>query len=258
MDVEASRGSRSTSKLIHAYVFGVVFAAAGLGFLVVLIRAVLTQSLAAGWRALLASPYGLSVLTDYVVGSIFGAMFIYLREGPYFLGLNHKVIALLSPFVGSFLPLFYISFMIFTLKDLQRVFVPKSAQEDMAPIYDPAANTSETKAVGLSFTGLLIFFVGVFLWAVTTQSLGDGLSDLKREVWIDVAFKDTLAGLLLTAVYVIVREGGVLSVVVPWVLALALFGNGPTCAYVMMLAHESLRRNISFKTLLLSRSKPNI
>lgn len=253
MDAGSVPHERSSTLIpFISYMLSFLFAAIATALVWSLVHAALKQPLSDGWTALKSSPYGLSALADYAVGSMFGVIFVYFREGPSFLFMNYKLIALLSPFVGSFLPLFYLSFMLFKLKDYRLVFFPKTAEPELPGSSDPPAKLPQSRFILLFFGFLLTFFTTVCIWAFSSQSWNDGVRDVMQEPWIAVTFQDNLSGLILTICFVACREGVWLKVV-PWTIAFGLLGNAPTCIYVIFIACESLRRDIAFSTLLLSQ-----
>lgn len=246
-----------SSSSMRAYFVSAVFFVASVLIFMGLLDAIRTQPFSEGMATVSASPWGLTAVVDYAVGAAFGVMFVWLRETPPMLFVNHKVIAVIFPFLGNFLLLLYMSYVTFIYKSVDVTFVPKSVSPRGEPVYDPPANRRQTKLIGFLFTALLVLFFGVCVWAFKVQSISDGLQDFRTNRWVAFAFQDNLAGILLTFAYVVVREDGVPSVVIPWFLGFALLGNFTTCFYVIKLAYDSLQRDVSFKFLFLSRSKAN-
>lgn len=244
----------SYSTRLRAYFFSAIFFIASIWLFTKLFDAFSAQSLSGGGAALRASPWGLSALADYIVGAVFAAMFIWLRETPPLLYVHHKIVAIAFPFLGNPVLLLYISYVIYTYKSVELTFVPRSVSPDGELVFHPPANRRQTKLVGFIFAVLLVLFLGVCIWAFKVQPLSDGVKDFSNK-WVAFTFQDNLGGLLFTFVYVLIREDGVPSVVIPWFLGLALLGNAATCFYVIKLAHESIRRDSSFTFLLLSKSK---
>lgn len=244
-----------SSSSMRAYFVSAVFFVASVLLFIGLLDAIKAQPFSQGVAIISASPWGLAAVFDYAVGAAFGVMFIWLRETPPMLFISHKVIAVIFPFLGNFLLLLYMSYVIFIYKSVDVTFVPKSLSPRSEPLYDPPANMRQSKLIGFVFATLLVLLFGICFWAFRVQSVSDGLIDFRTNRWVALSFHDNLAGILLTFAYVVVREEGVPSVVIPWFLGFALLGNFATCFYVIKLSYESLRRDVSFKFLFLSRSK---
>lgn len=244
--------SHPNKTTMRAYLTSSIFFIAAAALVLGLIDLLSTSSSDA-LSTLLGSPWGISALADYAVGAVFGVMFLWIRQPPPMLFINHKVIAVVFPFAGNFLLLLYMSYVIYTYKSVELAFIPKSVASEGEPVYEPPANRRQTKIIGFLFMALLVFFVAVTLWAFNVESISDGLRDFRHKS-VSFTFLDNLGGLLFTFVYVLVREEAA-SAVIPWFLAFAFLGNAATMAYVIKLAYQSIRQDTSFTFLLLSRSK---
>lgn len=219
-----------------------------------LMDALRTQPLSDGFAAVGVSPWGLTALVDYIVGAVFAATFIWLRETPPFLCLNHKVIAVIFPFLGNAALFLYMSYVVYIHKNLVKTFVPRSVEQNTGDVFHTPARRRQTGAIGILFFILLIAFVAICVRALAVQSLADGIKDFSNK-WVGLTFKDNLGGIVFTLAYVTVREGGELSSVIPWFLAFTFLGNAATCAYVLNIVIESWRQDIHFPFLLLSKRK---
>eukprot|EP00177_Eucheuma_denticulatum_P003909 GFKZ01007066.1.p1 GENE.GFKZ01007066.1~~GFKZ01007066.1.p1 ORF type:complete len:284 (-),score=15.27 GFKZ01007066.1:922-1746(-) len=206
-----------------------------------------------GWyNALSNSPWGASALVDYVVGSVFAAMFVWLRDGPGFVFVPARVIAIVAPFVGSVMFLVYMAWLMFRVKSVDGAIVPLGERVGMRPVFDPPAKKGVSVGIGLLFGVLLVGLVGVVLRAVAEQPLSEGLRDVREVSYHYVTLWDVGIGLLVPALVIFVRERGKWGIIALWWVGLAVTGNLATCLYVLSLARKSIRKNLSFRVLLLS------
>lgn len=252
--METAVGERPHATRLRAYFCSAIFFIGFIYLIADLVDAWRTQPISEAFAALRASPWGLTALVDYIIGAVFAILFIWLRETPSLLFINYKVIAVIFPFLGNFVLFLYMSYVIFVQKNLTYTFVPKSLRGSSQDVFYLPANRKQTGIIVFLFSVLLLGFVSVCAWAFSVQSLADGIKDFDNK-WIGLTFKDNLGGIVFTFTYVLVREGGTLSSVVPWFLAFAFLGNAATCAYVLSIAYDSWRKDAHFAFLLLSKRK---
>lgn len=196
------------------------------------------------------SPWAMSALADYLVGACFSVMFLYLRDGPSFFGIPSKVIAIMLPFLGNYLLMWYAAYIILFYRNLTIAFLPRAEQE---PI--PSGSPRKTMFISILFKALLAFFLIVCVWAFFSESVADGINTFKTARFAALTLIDNAIGLVFTASFFVIREGGLSTNVILWLLGFVLLGNAPTCVYVITLIQEAERRNVPFEHVLLSPSR---
>lgn len=233
-----------------ARVLAMLFYAVGLLQLVSVGFALTHVPLQVGWDKMLASPWSVTALVDYLVGVAFGMVVLWLLDGPPLLYLPGRVWAFAYPLLGNVALLTYAAFLLTWCKSATAALLPATYR---LPTAEPC-HRRRTSALGVLFFTLLVGFIGVCVWAMSAQTLDEGWRHLTADVWSAVTFIDNLAGLVFTLAFVVLREGGgVHRRMVVWTVALLLFGNGATCLYVLLVVQKSLIRNVSFESTLLSK-----
>lgn len=186
------------------------------------------------------------------MGSVFAAMFLWLRDGPGLVFVPARVIAIVAPFVGSVLVLVYMAWLMFRVKSVDGAIVPLGGRVGMRPVFDPPARKGTSMGIGVLFGLLLVGFLGVIVRAMAKQTFSEGLRDVREVSYHYVTLWDNLIGLLVPALVIAVREWRRWGVIALWWAGLTFTGNAATCLYVLGLARKSVKKNLSFKYLLLS------
>ncbi|CAN8065751.1 unnamed protein product [Agarophyton chilense] len=246
----------TNARATQAYVLATFLGTVGIALFVSLLDTLRVSSLAEGASGIAKSPWALSALADYIVGACFAALYVYLRDGSSVFCLSNRVFAVLFPFVGNFALLWYVAFLIFEAKDVTLGLLPFTTDGDPGLLdMRSERNGKQRKIIGSVFFGLLLGFAAVCYWASRLESLQEGYAILKTVKWAAFLFIDNLTGLLFTVVFVIVREGELNCITTLWIISFALFGNAPTCLYVIHMAQQARTRDVPFPIVLLSRKK---
>lgn len=210
-----------------------------------LVRTFAAEPISDGFANLLQDPWGVSALLDYTIGAVFALTYLWHRNGPSLLYIPCRVFAVVTPFMGNFVLLTYVAFLIFSGHGL---FRPYSTMPPMSPTFK-----KPVLLISL-FTMLLVIFIAVCTWALVTR----GITGMQLvEPWIIMSFMDNVVGLIFTTMYVVQREGG-LSQWRNWILwfvCLALFGNGATCVYVLLILKDSVLMTLDFPIVLLAKKQ---
>lgn len=249
----ANEGAFSSSRLL-AYLF---FAGSAVQ-LFWLVSTWVAVPISEGGRAIFSSPWSVTALVDYTIGAVFASLYIWLRNGPKFLGISPPIWALLTPFLGGFALFAYVSHLFFVHGSIASALFPVSASGQRRGAGGGGvggdgveSGRSGPRIIGVVFVGFLGVFVAICGWAIAVQPFGEGVTRIMTDSWAYLTLMDNLAGLLFIAVLVVAREARLL-LRVAWVVALAALGNGATCVYVILLSRQAWKRDVDFASLLLS------
>ena len=237
-------------RAMQVYLLAGAYLVFGTTFLINLVQALFAESIFSGGARLFSSPWSITALSDYFVGACFAVFYLYHRDGPAFFGIPCKVLAFLVPFLGNFLLMWYMAFLLILNGNLTATFLPRTDQQSVGP-----ANHRKSRFIAFYFGALLAKFIAVCAWAAFAETLADGYENIVKERYATLTFLDNLVGLAFTASFVVIREGGPSCAVMLWLLAFVFLGNAPTCVYAFLIAMESLRRNVPIEQVLLSRVK---
>lgn len=234
-------------KAVKAFILSLFLSAVGLALFLQLINTFRTYPVSE--TKMFSSPWATSALADYIVGACFGAMFIYMRAGPSFLFIPPQALALMYPFMGNFVLLWYAAFLLMLAKHPEKAFLPREEGSAMTAVNDKG----RTRFIAGLFSALLLFFVGVCVFAFVTEDLQQGYRTIRNDPWSLFTFADNLAGILFTATFVVIREGGLSGSSSLWILAFALLGNAPTCIYILLVTNEAIKSDMPFRDTLLTQ-----
>lgn len=245
----------SPSSKARAYTLSALFLTVSLSF-VFTFSSEFRAATFAGWlTALRTSAWGLFGFTDYVLGAVFAAMYIWLRNGPPLFCIPSRVIAVLCPFLGSPLVLIYLAVLIVSTKSLPRAFLPRGRDQRNDAVFDEPANKRGSVTVLVVFAGLLVLYIGVIWRALVTESFAEANREFQQISYHYMTVWDGAIGLLLPCTVIIMREWGYRAALVGWLVGVAAMGNGVNCIYVMVLAWRSLKKDRLFADLLFSEEK---
>lgn len=251
----SSPPSNSPSSKASAYTLSALFLTVSASFILVSFSEFRDKSFSGWATALQTSPWGVTIIADYILGAMFAAVFIWVRDGAPLFCIPSKVMAVLCPFVGSPLVLLYMAVMVVRAKSVAQAFLPRGNAGGRRGVFHEPGNKRGSVGVVILFAGLLVMFAGVIWRAFAMQRLEDGWRDLRTVGYHYMTFWDNLIGLLLPFVVVVMRGWGNWAEVAGWVVGLVLSGNGASCVYMIVLGRRSLRENRLFADLLLSEEK---
>lgn len=229
----------------YAKPLGVVFIVLSIVQFVWFVETWRHESFLVGIGAILSSPWSVVTFLDYFLGTVFITVYLWALDGPPFLGVPGRFIAIINLFVGRFVVLGYTGYLLMTSETIGKALLPEpsSAQPE---------RPSSVKAV---FTILLAIFVASCVWAAFVQPLGEGGSQIMSHPWSSLTLFDNLTGIFFSAVVIMKREATALARCT-WLLALIVFGNGATALYVILVAKHASERDMGFAPLLLSPREP--
>lgn len=242
----------------QARALSVVFAAAGIYLFVLILTNIRHHPLIAGFSELTTSPWSAVLILDYVVSTIFSALYIYLRNGPSVVCLPPALIAVSIPFLGNTVLAWYIAMLMYSTGSVYAALFPESANffQPLAsvPMFNRTNARRTTCFIALLFTTLIVALVAMMGWAANQQSFLTYYRQFRNLGWIVVIFQDDFVGGFFAAVYVFKREGGLSWRVILFILGLFCFGNIATCIYVLIMARQAYLIDEDFRKIALSES----
>lgn len=186
-------------------------------------------------------------LVDGLVGSFFMASWLRIRKGPSILLVRARTFAMATLIFGCCGCIPYVIMLLICGYPL----LPASTILQRTSDFDttPAARKRRENAMFVITTvGLFIFLAGCNLHALMQI---DSEPEMQREqkeaggIQLRI-YLHTTTGLFIVAFYILEREGGWMNrYSVVWFLALLVFGNLATCAYVFTLAVQAWERKIT-------------
>lgn len=244
---------------MHARVLALALVVVIVLFTVQFAKAWQQEPISVGASRLISSGWSISVLSDFFVGTLFTVIYLWLLNGPSFCFIPCRIWAILTPFLGNFIPLMYVAYLLFTTRaSIVSVLLPFSSS---SPHYHQHQQTSNSynktiiRAATAVFATALAAFVAVCVWAWSKQSLSEGWATISNEPWTITTFADNLAGLSLTLPVIIAREQSFVVSQMLWTVALALLGNGGTCLYVLAVTAQARSKRIGFASCLLTQRR---
>lgn len=195
------------------------------------------EPISTGWIKLKNEPWGITALYDYSIGSIFAVTYLWILNGPSLLYIPCRLYAILTPLLGNFVLMTYVSYTLFTTNTL----LPRTLS---------SVSTKPVK-VGLVYMFMFLSFIGVCVWAIEVSGFSSMKLDYKEQPWIVVTFCDNVVGLIFTTIFIMYREDGKGWWI--WLIALSLFGNGVTMLYVLDVVKDSWTKGLDFGNLLLTQ-----
>ncbi|KAI8800819.1 hypothetical protein BJ742DRAFT_61484 [Cladochytrium replicatum] len=214
------------SRSLRGIVF-LLFTASGIAFLPHLFNALATHlSLGEALKHVLSNPWAASALFDYLAGlTLTLPYFAVIGPAPFGLIICVAVFVLGNP-----VTMFRLALLV--------IFSSTTLTASLLPLAEGAGTSPNRKGVVILRTvtvAVLAVYVASVIRAFALQpNPGDGWEYIKNDEWSWLTFLDNLLGVLVAAVYVLVREQCRAVVVVPTLTLLALLGSGVTCVYVLL------------------------
>lgn len=200
------------------------------------------------YEAVLSNPWGKAMLCDYFGSSLFATLYLWVRNGPPMFYVPCRVWALFVPFLGNFIMLTYIGFLLHTYEAI----VPAVLPATFLPSPAPNCDRIQTIMLGTFFSVSCGVSVIGYFKAFQDQTLIDGIIHIFTHAWSFLLGAFLLFSLIFPVFFVIVRHGPSCEVdVIPWIGFFTLFGNRVTYAIVCSLAFQAMSTDTHFDTVLL-------
>ena len=241
--------SAPSARSMQAYLLAGIFLLTGTLFFVSGVQALFSEPFVEEVLLLFKRPWIIVTVGDYFVGMCFSVMYLYLRDGPSFAWIPSKIIAFLLLIFGNFILMWYAAYLLIVSGSFVEAYLPRTDQQ-----YIGSRNSVKSRVVSVVFTVLLVFGVGVLLWASCLQTIPEGTKDVLARKYSRLLLGSDLMGIGFALSYVIVREGSLSCTVLLWILGFVVFGNTATCLYIVLMALEALRRDVPFEKVLLSKA----
>lgn len=242
---------------LRTYALGTLFLAAFVAYLLTsfLVNPTLRFQSYATYRHPFSSPaWTLAQSLNNGLGNVFSFFFLWLRNGPALLFMPSIAWALLSLVLGNVITLIYVSYLLFMSVSVVHALTPCSSRnEHEAPVFTPHANKLLSLAMMLISAALCVVFLAALARAVWLQGLA-GRRDLQQAVVVHGVVVGDLFDLVVPIVFVAVREGGNAAAALGWVIAVLVLDYGAVWAYMVVVAWQSLRRDIALRYMLFSKS----
>lgn len=248
----ATAGSR-----FRCYTLGALFLAAFVAYLLTTFLANPTQRLQsyATYRHPFSSPpWTLAQSLNNLLGNLFSFFFLWLRRGPALLFMPSIAWALLSLVLGNVITLLYVSYLLFVSVSVTQGLTPGSSRaEHEAPVFLPTANKLLSLGMLLLSAALCVVFLAALGRAVWLQGLA-GRRDLQQAVVVHGVVVGDLFDLVVPVVFLAVRESDNVAAALGWVIAVLVLDYGAVWAYMVIVAWQSLRRDVAYRYMLFSKS----
>mmetsp|Transcript_7382 Transcript_7382/g.22486 ORF Transcript_7382/g.22486 Transcript_7382/m.22486 type:complete len:247 (+) Transcript_7382:120-860(+) len=206
-----------------------VYALASVVFLATLYMAK-TSGVSVRGRALLAEPWGYATLLDYVLSAYFALVYMTCRGAQNGTVWRGALWGVLTVFLGQIVAMVYMIVL----------NVQHGTLEDMVPLqsYPDAQNGREKRRnkwtwIIAAVAGVLaIYFYIATSRAIRAESLSQAWRNIKADPWLFLTFMDFCLGLIFVASYIMVSEGGGLTLLF-WMPLLIFGGNGISMIYLI-------------------------
>ncbi|KAJ3412446.1 hypothetical protein HDV05_000750 [Chytridiales sp. JEL 0842] len=238
---------------------GLLLIGFGLYLTISVILAFQKEPISTGGSKIIANPWALSALFDYIASLSLGVSFLVARStvnverisaagrikrvrvqeglGCY---LTATAAAMLLTFLGNPVLLFAAAWYLFqtpgakTIREAWLVGVddvggPESAEKHRAGMW----------TWRFLITANLLAYIIVCIRALALESPSLGWASITGNVWSWVTFMDSFGGVIFSILYVVAREWGKPITLVVWVIGLLLLGNGVGCIYILAASFEA-------------------